>query len=186
MARLEDQDPEHQHVIVGRSAAPGSIAPRHGALQIRPKHLEIDDRLHPFQVVAFGRKLLQTLVDIEKSRLAVHRIASASLLVRESKQTRLGQVFGSVQLQTTVAPAPRLHPNIAEAYRRKVAELHAALEADDAGPARELIRGLVESIVLMPEDGKLRMEVRGGAGGDPAAVGARKRKTSGFEAGGFG
>jgi hypothetical protein len=28
-------------------------------------------------------------------------------------------------------------------------------------PARELIRGLVESIVLMPEDGKLRMEVRG-------------------------
>jgi site-specific DNA recombinase len=65
------------------------------------------------------------------------------------------------ELQTTVAPAPRLHPNIAEAYRGKVAELNAALEADDAGPARELIRGLVEAIVLVPEDGKLRVEVRG-------------------------
>ena len=65
------------------------------------------------------------------------------------------------ELETTAAPAPRLHPNIAEAYRRKVEELHAALMADDAGPARELIRGLVEAIVLVPEDRRLRVEVRG-------------------------
>src|SRR5579863_6869113 len=68
MTRLEDQDPEHQHVIVGWPAALGSVAPRHGALQVRPKHLEIDDRAQPFQVVALGRKLLQTFLDIEKSR----------------------------------------------------------------------------------------------------------------------
>ena len=30
-----------------------------------------------------------------------------------------------------------------------------------AGPARELIRGLVEAIVLIPEEGRLRVEVRG-------------------------
>jgi site-specific DNA recombinase len=65
------------------------------------------------------------------------------------------------ELETTAAPAPRLHPNIAEAYRRKVEELHAALRADDAGRARELIRGLVETIVLIPEEGRLRVEVRG-------------------------
>jgi site-specific DNA recombinase len=65
------------------------------------------------------------------------------------------------ELETTAAPAPRLHPNIAEAYRRKVEELHAALKADDAGPARELISNLVEAIVLVPEDGRLRIEVRG-------------------------
>ena len=52
------------------------------------------------------------------------------------------------ELKTTAAPAPRLHPNIAEVYRRKVEELHSALRAEDAGPARELIRGLVEAIVL--------------------------------------
>ena len=65
------------------------------------------------------------------------------------------------KLKTAAAPAPRLHPNIAEVYRRKVEELHNALRAEDAGPARELIRGLVEAIVLLPEDGKLHVEVRG-------------------------
>ena len=65
------------------------------------------------------------------------------------------------ELETTTAPAPRLHPNIAEAYRRKVEELHAALIGDDAAPARELIRGLIEAIVLIPEGGRLRVEVRG-------------------------
>jgi hypothetical protein len=65
------------------------------------------------------------------------------------------------ELETVQAPAPRLHPNIAEVYRRKVAELHTALGQEDAGPARELVRGLVEAIVLLPEDGRLRVEMRG-------------------------
>jgi site-specific DNA recombinase len=65
------------------------------------------------------------------------------------------------ELKTSAAPAPRLHPNIAEVYRRKVEELHDALRAEDAGPARELVRGLIEAIVLLPEDGRLRVEVRG-------------------------
>ena len=43
-----------------------------------------DDRVEPFQLVALGRKLLQTLVDIKKSSLA--RIES-SLLRISSKRT---------------------------------------------------------------------------------------------------
>ena len=65
------------------------------------------------------------------------------------------------ELETAKAPAPRLHPNIAEVNRRKVEELHEALKAEDAGPARELVRGLVEAIVLTPENGRLKVEVRG-------------------------
>ena len=65
------------------------------------------------------------------------------------------------ELMTTAAPAPRLHPNVAEVYRRKVEELHSALRDEDAGPAREVVRGLVEAIVLTPENGRLRVEVRG-------------------------
>jgi hypothetical protein len=65
------------------------------------------------------------------------------------------------ELETAKAPAPRLHPNVAEVYRRKVEELHFALRQEDAGPARGLVRGLVEAIVLLPEDGRLRIEVRG-------------------------
>ena len=66
------------------------------------------------------------------------------------------------ELETAAAPAPRLHPNNAEVYRRKVEELHRALRAEDAGPARELIRGLVEAIVLIPDEERLRAEVHGG------------------------
>ena len=65
------------------------------------------------------------------------------------------------ELETANAPAPRLHPNVAEVYRRKVEELHNALRQEDAAPARELVRGLVEAIVLLPEDGRLKVEVRG-------------------------
>jgi len=59
------------------------------------------------------------------------------------------------ELESTAAPAPRLHPSIAEAYRRKVEELHAALWTDDARPVRELIRGLIDAIIvgLRPEEG---------------------------------
>jgi hypothetical protein len=46
-------------------------------------------------------------------------------------------------------------------YRERVTELAHVLEADDASEARELVRSLVETITLVPEDGGLRIEVRG-------------------------
>ncbi len=60
-----------------------------------------------------------------------------------------------------VAPAPRLHPNLAEVYRQQVATLSAMLARDDAAAARDVIRALVDSITLVPEDGRSRIEVRG-------------------------
>lgn len=57
------------------------------------------------------------------------------------------------ELATTEAPAPRLHPNLAELYRKRVAELSEALSSDDGAEARELVRGLVEEIRLVPEEG---------------------------------
>jgi site-specific DNA recombinase len=85
----------------------------------------------------------------------------AARLTEKLKELELRRLALEHESETTGAPAPRLHPNIAEAYRRKVEELHATLRSDDAGTARELIRGLVEAIVLWPEDGRLRVEVRG-------------------------
>lgn len=69
------------------------------------------------------------------------------------------------ELATTEAPAPRLHPNLAEVYRRRVADLSDALSSDDDAEARELVRGLVDEIRLVPEYRKLRIEVRGELGG---------------------
>lgn len=78
--------------------------------------------------------------------------------LRELERRRLDL---EAELSTATAPAPRLHPNLAEVYRRKVEDLQQALAADDAGPARELVRGLIEAIVLVQEAGRLRVEVRG-------------------------
>jgi hypothetical protein len=53
------------------------------------------------------------------------------------------------------APAPvRLNPNLSELYRRKVTELAITLAVPAiAGPAREVVRGLIERIPVSWEDG---------------------------------
>jgi hypothetical protein len=52
-------------------------------------------------------------------------------------------------------PAPRLHPNLAELYKRKVAELAAALTYPSTrDEVISIIRGLIERVELHPtEDG---------------------------------
>ncbi len=68
------------------------------------------------------------------------------------------------ELANAVLPAPRLHPNLAEVYRERMAQLADVLAEDDNAEARELVRGLVETIRLVPQDGRLRIEVRGELG----------------------
>ena len=59
-------------------------------------------------------------------------------------------------------PGQRLHPNLAELYRRKVENLHEAL----AGPAtrveaNDILRGLVERVVMRPIDKGFEVELVG-------------------------
>lgn len=78
------------------------------------------------------------------------------------------------ELASAEVPAPRLHPGLAQVYRDRVAELTRVVAQDEAGEARELIRGVVEEIRLIPEDGALRIEVCGAVGAILAlAEGAR-------------
>ena len=57
---------------------------------------------------------------------------------------------------------PLLHPSTTDLYRSKVEELAAALQREDTRPeASEMLRGLIDSIVLTPEKGQLRIELRG-------------------------
>ena len=69
------------------------------------------------------------------------------------------------ELANAQLPAPRLHPNLAEVYRQRMAQLAEVLAEDDNAEAREVVRGLVEMIRLVPEGGRLRIEVRGELGG---------------------
>ena len=60
------------------------------------------------------------------------------------------------------APLPYLHPNLAEVYRNQALRLHEAL-ADDRTrtEATELLRGLVERILLHPGEHGTQIELIG-------------------------
>ena len=66
------------------------------------------------------------------------------------------------QLEAAPPPVPRLHPNIAEVYRQKIASLGEALNDENTRTeAAECFRGLIEEIRLVPEKGRLKIELFG-------------------------
>ena len=66
------------------------------------------------------------------------------------------------QKEHTPAPMPRLHPNLAEVYRKKVANLAEALnEENTRADAAQAIQGLIEEVRLVPENGTLKIELFG-------------------------
>ena len=59
------------------------------------------------------------------------------------------------RLGTPVPALPRLHPNLAEVYRTKVQNLHLALgDPATQTEAIEIIRTLIERVVVTPGEGK--------------------------------
>ena len=61
---------------------------------------------------------------------------------------------------------PFLHPNLAEVYRERVAALQEALSDPGAkDEAFNVIRSLIDEIRLIPENGQLRVEIRGALAG---------------------
>ena len=58
------------------------------------------------------------------------------------------------------APTPRLHPNLAGLYRRKVENLHDALTRPDTRTeATEILRSLIEAVVIHPAEGGAGVEI---------------------------
>ena len=65
-------------------------------------------------------------------------------------------------IEAAPLPPPRIHPNVAELYRRKVMGLHAALSADDTrAEAAEILRGLIEAILIRPAERGTEIELVG-------------------------
>src|SRR5206468_4299050 len=63
------------------------------------------------------------------------------------------------QMATADEPPPLLHSSMADLYRTKVEQLAAALQREDTClEASEMLRGFIDSIVLTPEKGQLRIE----------------------------
>jgi len=79
------------------------------------------------------------------------------LMELEARKLELEQMASKEQ-----APIPRLHPRLADLYRRKVDHLHDALKQEDTRTeASEAIRALIDEIRLVPENGELKIEFFG-------------------------
>jgi len=84
------------------------------------------------------------------------RTLKEELLTLEARQDELRVLLARREPDRTL-----VHPGLAQIYRRKIAALHEALEDESTrDEAMELIRSLIEAIVLIPDDGRLRVEVR--------------------------
>jgi site-specific DNA recombinase len=75
----------------------------------------------------------------------------------ESRRAELEQ-----EMTSASATPIRLHPNLAQVYRRKVEQLQQALnDPEIRDEAIEVLRSLLESVVIAPADGGLEIEIVG-------------------------
>ena len=89
-------------------------------------------------------------------------------MMKQMKELESRQEEMKAFLQEAEEPPPLLHPNMAHHYHAQVEELYAALQEDSEAKrmtATDLIRSLVKDIILTPEDGELRIDVRGDLAG---------------------
>ncbi len=120
------------------------------------------------------------LVQLETRRKKIVESIIEGVLGRDVKDEliAIGNRRDELEAQLKIAsePPPLLHPSMADLYRTKVEELAAALQREDTGlEASEMLRGLIEAIVLTPQDGQLRIELRGNLAAMLAAAQQTKR-----------
>jgi hypothetical protein len=97
--RLQDQDLEHEHMIEGRAPAFRTIRAWNRSLQCRAEYFEIDESLHPLEIVALADKSANRSSTSKKP--GIHSAMSA-LPLRHDPLNQLRRdshrVFGGVQL----------------------------------------------------------------------------------------
>jgi len=113
-------------------------------------------------VTAGERELRRVQAEIGKLVQALKDGVPASivkdpLIALEAQQTQL-----RARLDRAAQPPPLLHPNMADLYREKVTQLARGLEHEESRTgAAEALRGLIDAIVLTPEDGELKIQLQG-------------------------
>jgi site-specific DNA recombinase len=123
-----------------------------------------------------GRRICR-IVELITEDDAPLRALKQELVTLEARQLTLQQ-----EIAASETPAPLIHPNLAEIYRQRVERLREALnDPTTLDEAFELTRSLIDEIRLVPEDGRLRVELHGELAGilTLSAVG---KKPAGFSA----
>jgi site-specific DNA recombinase len=131
---------------------------------IREFHAEVNRRRHD---VELGAGLKRKELDDVTRKLDGLISAIADGLRATGLQTKLDELEArKVVLEKEVAAAPtsapRLHPNLAEVYRRKVENLQEALrDPSTHSEALDILRGLVDRVVVTPAGRGFTIELIG-------------------------
>jgi site-specific DNA recombinase len=105
---------------------------------------------------------LDTLLNLILKGGAAERI-NTKMVQLEARKGQLVRTLAEMD-----EPPPLLHPEMATFYREQVTALHVTLGGSDdrdRAEAAERLQSLVSKIVLMPEDGKLAIDVHGDLAG---------------------
>jgi site-specific DNA recombinase len=131
------------------------IAEFHREVNRLSRNREVDLGLQRRELDEVNRKL-RGLIDAIAEGLRAPGL-QAKLDELEQRKTAI-----EAELAAAPPPAPRLHPNLAEIYRRKVADLQAAIaDPKTQTEALEILRGLIERVVLHPAEKGFEIEIIG-------------------------
>jgi len=122
------------------------------------------------------RDLERVKRDIKKVIEAIKNGFAGSDLKAEWDALQERKTALQAKLDAADEPPPLLHPTMADLYRAKVESLASALQREDTRlEASEMLRGLIDSVVLIPDEGQLRIELRGNLAAMLAAAQKTKR-----------
>ena len=131
------------------------IAEYHRELNRLRATAEQDGQMHLREIAKIDREIGR-LVQAIKDGIQASSVGDEL----EKLEAHKGRLESAVQRDPE--PTPRLHPNLAELYRQKVANLREALnQRETRSEAALLIRELVQEIRLHPIDGALQIELVG-------------------------
>jgi site-specific DNA recombinase len=147
------------------------LAPELVAEFIREFHAEWNRRMQ--EAAQSHDHHRRELGDVERKRGAVMAAIESGIVTATTKDRLLELEARRDQLKADLeappAPVLRIHPNLAELYRQKVAALEEALNRpEDRDQAHAALRGLVDQVLIHP--GEKRGEVRAELYGELASI----------------
>jgi site-specific DNA recombinase len=146
------------------------IAEYHREVNRAAAELEAAHELRKAELARTERQI-RAIVEAIKEGLRTPSMKD-ELLTLESRKAELG-TFAEVP-----TPGIRLHPDLAEIYREKVARLQEELNRPELrDEASAAIRSLIEEIRLIPVDGKLEIELAGALAGILALTSNNPRRS---------
>jgi site-specific DNA recombinase len=120
---------------------------------------DIDQNRHTQDLAKVEREIKLIITAIKDGVPALS--LKSELVALENQKLELIQ-----NIEEAPAPMPRLHPNLSELYRQKIDRLHETLNQEEVqSEASEVIRGLIDEIRLLPDDGVLKIELYGDLAG---------------------